>query len=131
MYSKNRKMKARHIISFLMLLALLFVSCEDKNDDLHATMECPEEAHHRLSNAYGSMVYLACYDAWGVRLDDSIHDDGDTIGASLEVIEDYKVVGLRVKVDACLYEFDLPLLLADPAPWPYLYVMENMDIVVE
>ena len=112
-----------------MLFVLLSVSCESENDNLKTTIECPDEALYTISDAYGTMVYLACYDAWGVRLDDSIHTDGGTIGASLDVEEVYKVEGLRVKVNACFYEFDLPLLLADPAPWGYLYVMENMAIV--
>ena len=77
------------------------------------------------------MVYLPCYDAWAVDLEESVHADGQTIVASLDIDESFEVEGMKVQADACLFEFDLPLLLPDPAPWGYLYRMENIEIEEE
>jgi hypothetical protein len=122
-------MKLIYLKSFLFLFVLSSSSCEKSNDT--PVLECPDAALQEISNANGAMVYLGCYDAWAVILEESIHDDGQTVLASLDIDESFEVEGMKIQVDACLYEFDLPLLLPDPAPLGYLYKMENVQIVEE
>ena len=123
-------MTSQVLKSLVLLIILCFVSCSDNNKPID-TMICPNDALHTIDNAPGSMIYISCYDAWGVKLDESLHADTQTIGASLEVAEEYRIEGLRVQVDACFYEFDLPLLFPDPAPWGSLYRMENFRLIEE
>lgn len=118
-------------LRLLFVAALVtFLSCDDKVD-INLPMECPEEALHTLGKATGKMVYLPCYGAWAVELDKSLHEDGGTMAASLDMDEAYKVDSMQVVVDACLYEFDLPLLLPDPGIWGYLYNLENFSVSQE
>jgi len=119
------------ILKSVLLLSILLVVCCDNNSDLNPITACPEDALHTINNAKGHMTYLYCYEAWAVVLDESLHDDAQTIIANLFVHEDYRVDSMRVKIDACLYEFDLPLLLPDPAPWGYLYRMDNVNMNLE
>jgi len=119
-----------HFLKSILLIALIgIISCEDSNTP--DVLECPNNALHTVNNAKGTMVYLTCYEAWGVELDDTLVDDAVTIGGSLDVDEAYKIEGLRVSVDACFYEFDLPLILPDPQPWGYLFRMEDFRIIEE
>jgi len=112
---------------YLKSLILLF----EKSNDVKPILECLDTALEDISNANGAMVHLICYDAWAVKLDESLHNDGQTVVASLDIDESYEIEGMKVQVDVCLYEFDLPLLLPDPVPWGYLYRMENVQIVEE
>jgi len=84
-----------------------------------------------LEGISGTMLFLGCYDSWAVLLNESIHPDGNTVLVSLDINPNYHVEGLNVTIDACLYEFDLPLLLPDPVIWGYLYRMENFDLSID
>lgn len=122
-------MTSQFLKSILLIALIGIISCGDSTaPDL---IECPNDALHTISNAKGTMIYLTCYNAWGIELDESLIDGDRTIGASLNVDDSYQVEGLRVLIDACFYEFDLPLVLPDPAPWGYLYRMENFRIIEE
>ncbi len=121
-------MKNYYLNTLLLLFVLFAISCSD-DEDLTKVMECSGEALHTIDNAQGAMIYLSCYDAWGVLLDDALLDEDRTIGASKDIEEEYKVEGLRVQIDACFYEFDLPLLFPDPAFWGFLYNMENIEMI--
>ena len=123
-------MKTYLLKSLLLILTISFISCSDDEDLTQAT-ECPDAALYTIDKANGKMVYLGCYDAWGIELDEPLENEERTIGASLEIRKEYEVDGLRVQVDACFYEFDLPLVIADPAPWGQLYRMDNIRMVGE
>lgn len=114
--------------SLVLIFALSFIACSD-DEDLTKAMECPDGALHTIDNATGSMIYLSCYDAWGVVLDEALLDEERTIGASKDIAKEYQVEGLKVEVDACFYEFDLPLQFPDPAFWGTLYNMENIRMI--
>jgi len=123
-------MTAHLLKSVLLLFVLGIVSCSDTKDPIDA-MECTDDALHTINNATGSMIYMSCYEAWGVLLDDALVDEERTIGASLSVAEEYRTEGLRVQLDACFYEFDLPLQFPDPSFWGTLYNMDNFRLVEE
>ena len=123
-------MTSQVLKSLVLLIILCFVSCSDSNEPID-TMICPNDALHTIDNAPGSMIYISCYDAWGVLLDNAINEEERTIGASLSVPEEYHIEGLKVQLDACFYEFDLPLLFPDPGFWGTLYNMENIRLIEE
>jgi len=126
-------MKTYFLKTLLLIITLSFISCGDNSDDLSPIkpIECPDGALHTLDAVMCEMIYLPCYDAWGVELLEALSNENKTIGASLDIKEEYKIAGLEVQVDACFYEFDLPLLIADPAPWGSLYRMEDIRMVGE
>jgi len=123
-------MTTYYLKSLLLLITVFAISCGG-NDDTSNVMECDNDALHTIDNAPGSMIYLTCYDAWGIVLDEALTDEDRTIGVSQDIKEEYKVEGLRVQVDACFYEFDLPLIFPDPTFWGFLYKMENFRIIEE
>lgn len=123
-------MKIYLLKSLALIFALSLISCSD-DEVMTQVMECPDNALHTIDDATGTMVYLSCYNAWGVQLDEALPDEETTIGASLDVNESFQVEGLAVQIDACFYEFDLPLLFPDPVPWGMLYNMENIKMVGE
>ncbi len=91
-------------------------------------LECDEQAIEIVEDMTGTMLYLACYDAWAVKLDESIREDDETIIASLDVDPRFQTDKMTVNIEACLHEFDLPLLFPDPVVFGYMYKMENFNL---
>lgn len=126
-------MKAYFLKTLLIIFTIFLISCSNGSDDALPIIpiECPDDALHTVDGIMGEMIYLPCYDAWGVKLLETLTNENQTIGVSLDISEEYEIEELKVQLDACFYEFDLPLILPDPAPWGSLYRMENVRIVDE
>ena len=108
-------------------LSLFCNACTDPE----APHTCDDEALFLREEATGMMVYLPCYDSWAVKLNETNIDGTHKIGASYDLAESLKVDSTIVKIDACFYEFDMELLLPDPAPWGDLFVIKDFEITTD
>lgn len=110
-----------------LLFGLLIISCGDTEQELR----CSADSLFEMENVSGEMMYLMCYDAWAIKLDEP-NDAGDTVlGASYDIPEEFKQEGLRVSVSACFHTFDMELLFPDPVIWGQMYVIKNFQFAEE
>jgi hypothetical protein len=92
---------------------------------------CDEDALFSRDDATGSMFFINCYQTWAVEMDE-LNDNGNPIyAASLDIDEDFHTEGMRVKFDACFYDFDLPLIIPDPSFFGEMYVIRDYEIEEE
>ncbi len=120
-------MKAIIKCFILTVVILSFSSCSDKSDNDPLVCNDPDTLLV-LEDRAGTMKYLPCYDSWAVDVDDLDNDTCSIIGASKDISDEFKSDGMAVTISGCYYEFDLPLLLPDPAGWCDLYVIRNFSI---
>ncbi len=120
-------MKYLTTVTVFLIMMITVSSCSDSNNS--EDLICDADALFNMEDAVGSMIYLTCYDSWAIRVDQMQGDTTQLIGASLDIPESFEVDGMQVSFTACFYEFDLPLLLPDPAPWGDLYVIRDFTIV--
>jgi len=113
--------------SLILFCGLFLFSCSDSPEEIR----CTEDALFERMVVGGTMIYLPCFDSWAIRLDETAVDDGKMFGASYDIPEEYKEEGLRVTLSACFHNFDMELILPDPAPWGLLYVIKNFQISEE
>ena len=105
----------------------IVVSCSTPEEAV-SMFTCEDEALFSRTEAKGTVIYLACYDAWAIVMDET-NDAGDVlIAATTEMPDNFRIVGIEVVFDACFYEFDLPLLLPDPVIFGELYVIQDFEI---
>lgn len=109
------------------VFGLFAVSCGDSEPEVR----CADDALFERQEANGEMIFLMCYDAWGIKLDETASDDWHIIGASYDIPEEYKEEGLRVTLNGCFHTFDMPLLIPDPMPWGEMYVIKNFVITTK
>jgi len=121
-------MAAKHTfsssIAFLFILSALF-SCSKKD----FVLACGDDSLFSMEEVTGEMIYLPCYDSWAVKIEQD--SQVPIIAASLDIPDYLKVEGLPVVLSGCFYDFDLPLILPDPAPWGDMYVVRDFLIEIE
>ncbi len=111
----------------MLFLSFLIISCNDNDEELR----CSADSLFEMENVSGEMMYLMCYDAWAIKLDEP-NDAGDTVlGASYDIPEEFKQEGLKVSTSACFHTFDMELLFPDPVIWGEMYVIKNFQFSEE
>jgi len=117
-------------LSLLFALAFTLLSITSCSDPEPLPLTCDSESHFKKEGAVGTMLYLPCYESWSIKINEAnVDGDGQAIiAASLDIPTEYHVADKKVKLDACFYDFDLPLILPDPAPWGDMYVIKDYNI---
>jgi len=110
----------------LIFLTLLIVSCTKSEPFV-----CDDDALFSREAATGSMHFISCYESWSIHMDETTVDDGRMNAASLDIPSEFHIEGMRVKFDACFYQFDLPSIIPDPTPIGELYVIKDFSISQE
>ncbi len=114
--------------SSIFALVLIF-GCS--NPEGNEPLACDDDALFSKELATGEMFYMPCYDSWAIHMDEMTSDGGRMNAASLDIPVEFREQGLRVSFDACFYPFDLPLIIADPAPIGLSYVIKDFTISQE